>query len=212
MSVRFGLPVAMMLFLALLPTAIHSYVGLRVEDGLKTTAIPDTLAGFYGTKTSRNANWGERRFASSDWIERTYQSGNKDVRLAVVRSFDLKKLYHHPELAAAYGIDLRSAGIRRIDSSAGPVVLHTFESVAGGHQVVMYALMYDGQFIESPVWFQLRTSGKLLMGGRRQMTLFFVHQADVPAGETPERSAAATVLRTAIEAFVKQPATTTPSN
>jgi hypothetical protein len=202
MSARFGLPVALALFLALLPTAIHSYVGVRVEDGLTAAAIPEALAGFSGTKTSRNATWGQRRFDATDWIERTYHAGAKDVRLVVVRSFDLKKLYHHPELAAAYGTDLRPAGIQR--SSTGPTVVHTFESVAGGRQAVMYALLYDGVFVEDPLWFQLQTAGKLLVGGRRQMTLFFVHQSDVPAGEPLENTAAASVLRAAVEAFAQQ--------
>lgn len=204
MSVRFGLPVALVLLLALLPTAIHSYVGLRIEDGLLTSAIPETLAGFYSTKTTRNATWGERRFSSQDWIERTYHSSGTDVRLAVVRSFDLKKLYHHPELAVAYGVDLRPTGIQRLDSDAGPVLLHTFESAASPRQVVMYGLMYDRQFIEDPVWFQLRTAGTLLVGGRRQMTMFFVHQPDVRGTVAWDQTAAATVVRAAIEAFAQQ--------
>ena len=202
MSVRYGLPVALVLFLALLPTAIHSYVGMRIDDGLTTAAIPESLAGFTGTKTARNANWGERRFDSTDWIERTYRDRGREVRLVVARSFDLKKLYHHPELAAAYGIDLRNVGMRGLAN--GPRV-HTLESPSGTRQIVMYALMYDGVFVEDPIWFQLRTAGKLLVGGRRQMTMFFVHQSEVPAGQPPEDTAGARVLSAAIDAFARQP-------
>lgn len=202
MSSRFDLPVALVLLLALLPTAIHSYVGMRVDDGLTTATIPNTLAGFVGTKTSRNEAWGQKRFDSADWIERTYSSNATDVRLVVVRSFDLKKLYHHPELAAAYGIDLRLGDIQR--SEAGPTVVHTLESASGERQVVMYALMHDGVFVENPLWFQLKTAGKLLVGGRRQMTLFFVHQARVPAEQPAGDTAAAMILRAAVDAFVHQ--------
>jgi len=202
MSVRYAAPVALVLLLALLPTAIHSYVGLRVDDGLTTAVIPSTLAGFHGTKTSRSASWGEKRFDSADWIERSYTSSNQNVRLVVARSFDLKKLYHHPELAAADGIDLRPAGIQR--SASGPTVVHTLESAVANRQLVMYALLYDGVFVENPIRFQLQTAGKLLVGGRRQMTLFFVHQASVPAEQPAEDTAAATILRAAVGAFVQQ--------
>ena len=202
MSARYGLPVALVLFLALLPTAIHSYVGMRVDDGLTTTAIPDSLAGFHGVKTSRSASWGQRRFDSADWIERLYTAGNQNVRLVVARSFDLKKLYHHPELAAADGTDLRSTGIQR--SMNGTPVVHTLESAGGPRQVVLYALAYDGAFIEDPLWFQVRTAGKLLVGGRRQMTLFFVHQSDVPPNQPQGETAAAVLLHAAVEAFSRQ--------
>lgn len=202
MSVRYGVPVALVLFLALLPTAIHSYVGIRINDGLTTTAIPETLGGFFGTKTARNANWGERRFDSTDWIERTYNVKNQNVRLVVARSFDLKKLYHHPELAASYGTDLRSTGVIR--AANGPALVHSLESAAGPRQVVLYALMYDGAFIDNPMWFQVRTAGKLLVGGRRQMTLFFVHQSDVPPGQPQAETAAAVLLNAAIDAFTSQ--------
>ena len=211
MSTRYGLPVALVLFLALLPTAIHSYVGMRIEDGLTTAAIPETLDGFPGSKTSRNANWGERRFDSADWIERTYNVKNHNVRLVVARSFDLKKLYHHPELAAAYGTDLRSTGLHR--SATRPTVVHTLESAGGPRQVVLYALMYDDEFIENPLWFQLRTAGKLLVGGRRQMTLFFVQQSDVPADQPQADTAAALLLTAAVDAFTGQrPATSSGTN
>ena len=211
MSPRFAAPVALVLLLALLPTAIHSYVGLRADDGLTITAIPETLDGFVGTKTTRNPTWGQRRFDATEWIERNYRSGSRDVRLVVVRSFDLKKLYHHPELAVAYGTDLRAAGITRIPS--GPDAVHVLESAGGPRQIALYTLMYDDGFVEDPIWFQLRTAGKLLVSGRKQMTLFFAHQADVPDGDAAEKSAAAVVLKSAVAAFRQQRVSpTAPAN
>jgi hypothetical protein len=203
MSPRYATPVALILLLALLPTAIHSYVGLRVEDHLTTAAIPTTLEGFVGAKTSRRANWGEKRFDATDWTERTYFAGSQEVRLLVARSFDLKKLYHHPELAAADGIDLRPLGLTQLGDGLGAV--HALGSTdSGRRQIALYALVYDGVLIDNPLWFQFRTSGKLLVTGRKQMTLFFVHQADVPEGLSAEQTAAATVLKAAVKAFVGQ--------
>lgn len=202
MSPRYAAPVALVLLLALLPTAIHSYAGLRVDDHLKTASIPATLEGFDGTPTTRRPNWGERRFDATDWTERTYFAGTQQVRLLVARSFDLKKLYHHPELAAADGTDLRPAGIRQIGDGLGGV--HALETTSGRREVALYALVYDGALIEDPIWFQFRTAGRLLVTGRKQMTLFFAHQAEVPAGQEPEKTAAAKILKAAVTAFAAQ--------
>ena len=210
MSPRYATPVALVLLLALLPTAIHSYVGLRVEDHLTTAGIPTTLEGFVGTQTSRRANWGERRFDATDWTERSYHASDSSVRLTVVRSFDMKKLYHHPELAAADSVDWRPRGLIRLEN--GPTGVHVLESAAGTRQLALYVLLYDDIFVEDPMWFQLRTAGKLLIGGRRQMTLFFVHQEAVPADQTPEKTAAASILRSAVDAFKQQGPTATPTN
>ena len=205
MSPRYATPVALVLLLALLPTAIHSYVGLRVEDHLTTAGIPTNLEGFVGTKTSRRANWGEKRFDATDWTERTYFAGTQEVRLLVARSFDLKKLYHHPELAAADGIDLRPMGLTQLGNGLGAV--HALGSTDNGRrQIALYALVYDGVLIEDPVWFQFRTAGKLLLTGRKQMTLFFAHQVDVPDNQAAGETAAATVLKAAVTAFVAQQA------
>ena len=202
MSPRFAAPVALVLLLALLPTAIHSYVGLRVEDGLKVAAIPETLDGFVGARTSRNATWGQRRFDATEWIERSYNAGDRGVRLIVARSFDLKKLYHHPELAAADGAELEFARVLALPG--GPSGVHVLESTGGNRQIAMYVLLYDGIFVEDPIWFQFRTAGKLLVTGRKQMTLFFAHEVDVPTDQQPENTAAARVLKAAVAAFTEQ--------
>lgn len=201
-SPRYAAPVALALLLALLPTAIHSYAGLRVADHLTVSAIPETLDGFVGSPTSRRANWGQRRFDATEWIERTYTAPSRNVRLVVARSFDLKKLYHHPELAAADGVDLHARGTAQLPDGLGGV--HVLETESGTRQVVLYALVYDGMLIEDPVWFQFRTAGKLLVTGRKQMTLFFVHQADAPREQPPEKTAAADVLKAALAAFAGQ--------
>ena len=210
MSPRYATPVALLLLLALLPTAIHSYVGLRVADRLTTAGIPTILEGYVGTPTSRRANWGERRFDATDWTERSYQASDSSVRLTVVRSFDMKKLYHHPELAAADSVDWRAHGLIRLEN--GPTGVHVLESAAGNRQLALYVLLYDDTFVEDPVWFQLRTAGKLLVGGRRQMTLFFVHQPEVPADQAPEKTAAASILRSAVDAFKHQGPAAAPTN
>ena len=43
---RFATAVCVLLALALIPTIIHSYAGVVVEDGRRASALPETLAGF----------------------------------------------------------------------------------------------------------------------------------------------------------------------
>src|SRR5688572_467043 len=112
-SSRF-MPVACALIaIALVPTLIHSYAGAVEVDGRTTAGIPAFLAGFTSTDAGRNATWGKRRFDSDDWSERTYRNGVDAVRLTVVRSYDSKSLYHHPELAVAYPTSFPEEETRR---------------------------------------------------------------------------------------------------
>ena len=88
------------------------------------------------------------------------------------RSYDAKRLYHHPELAVMRGTETTPAGITR--AAARPdVPLHVLTTKKESRKgVAVYALLYDRRFVESPVLFQLRTSAELLVTGRKPMTLF----------------------------------------
>ena len=102
LSTRYAPAICAVLLLALVPTIIHSYAGMVVPDTLSTRSIPEQLGEYGSTPTKRSAEWGERRFGSFDWFERQYTSPRDTVVLTVVRSYDLKALYHHPELAVSY--------------------------------------------------------------------------------------------------------------
>jgi hypothetical protein len=200
-SARFAPVVCALAGVALIPTFIHSYAGFTITDGRSTSAIPATLAGYTSRPSDRNATWGQRRFESIDWVERVYESGADRVRLTVVRSFDLKSLYHHPELAVAYGTGFRSAELARF-SSRPEVPVFVLAGSGRTRPVGMYVLHYDDEFVEAPILFQIRTAGELLVSGRRAMTLFFV--TDVTGRSSPPSGAspAAAVLFGAIDSFL----------
>jgi hypothetical protein len=185
--------------MSLVPTVIHSYLDTRVSDGLTTAAIPASLSGYDGRPSGRNASWGRRRFESEDWIERIYRSGTDEVKLTVVRSYDVKSLYHHPELAVAYGPSYLRTEIKRfVDRPEVPVrVLYGDTGTAA-----MYTLHYDGRFVEDPLTFQLRTAGELLFSGRKAMTLFFLTVDNVPADSEIATMPAIKLLFSAIDRFV----------
>src|SRR5690349_592526 len=102
-STRYARAVIALLVVALVPTIIHSYAGLRQDDGIDSSKISTSLASYVGTPSGRDAEWGQRRFEATDWFERQYRVDGREVLLTVIRSHDLKKLYHHPELDVAYG-------------------------------------------------------------------------------------------------------------
>ncbi len=171
-SSRYAVPVVALLTLALVPTVIHSYRETRLDDGLRAAAVAERLAGMSSSPTERRAEWVRRNFATDDWIERTYRTGSTAVSLFVARSYDAKRLYHHPELAVLRGSQTRPAGVLTAKDRPD-VPLHVVEIGRGDQKgVAVYALMYDGRFISNPLLFQLRTSIGLLIGGRKPLTLF----------------------------------------
>ena len=173
-STRYLPIVCALVAVTLVPTFIHSYSDSAVRDGRTTTSIPMALAGYIGAPTDRNATWGQRQFESDDWIERVYRSGRDEVTLAVVRSYDAKALYHHPELAATEDTFDKTEVRRFAQRTDIPVfVLSTTTN-----RIALYALQYEDAFVENPIRFQLLTAGEMLFSGRRAMTLFFLSDQD----------------------------------
>lgn len=199
---RFSLPVALLLALALVPTVIHQYVGLSVDDGRDANAVSVALAGLSGSPTGRKPSWALRKFESSDWVERWYTATGERIQLLVARSFDLKRLYHHPELAIVQS-DLVARGVVRLGAD---VPVHVFESRGSDRRgIALYALHYDDEFVDDAIRFQIRSATSLLVGGRREMTLFFVHDEEVPQDQSIETLPATRVLLEAVDSFMRQP-------
>jgi hypothetical protein len=205
-STRFAPAVIVLVALALVPTVIHSYVGRLASDDFRTTAIPARLEDEIGTATNRRPQWGMVQFGAVDWIERSYGTRH-DLTLFVGRSFDAKRLYHHPELAVAYGDSYRPATVVRFPARPD-VPVHVLRHETDSTRASMYALLYDGQFVENPIRFQLENSLELLFSSRRPMTLFFVRDMGRGVSNSIERSDAARLLLAAISNFESQrPAT-----
>lgn len=194
-----------MLALALVPTIIHSYSNAADDDGRRTAAIPAELAGYTSRPSDRHATWGQRRFDSHDWVEREYRDGARahQVKLTVVRSYDAKSVYHHPELAVAYGVSFVGEQIMRLPQRPD-VPLHVLKPSPGVSASAAYVLHYDTRFVENPIAFQIRTAGELLVGRRKPMTLFFA-QSPNAAGEQWDQAPAAAVLLAAVDAFLRSP-------
>lgn len=203
LSPKYAPPVVALLMLALVPTVIHSYRGVRRDDGWRAASMPATLAQLSSTPTERRPAWVQNTFDTTDWIERTYMVDGIETTLFVARSYDPKRLYHHPELALLRGHETTPAGV--VDSTRRPgLPLHVIETERGGKRgVAVYALHYDDGYIGDPLRFQIRTAVELLVSGRRPMTLFMTHALAGRAGAVDD-SPAGRLLLQAVEEFDRQ--------
>jgi hypothetical protein len=195
-----------LLAVALVPTLIHSYSPVPVPPEPVATTVPARLAGYVSRPSSRNATWGQRRFNSDDWVERDYVGASGErVTLTVVRTFDAKSVYHHPELAVAYGTSFVDETVARWPEWSD-IPVHVLEPGPGVNATAAYVLHYDGRFIDNPIMFQVRTAGELLFSRRKPMTLLFAIARDEASRTKREESAALVVLRAAIESMSAAPA------
>jgi hypothetical protein len=202
-SSRYVLPATLILLLALIPTAIHSYLDLKTDDGLSVKNISQVLGNFYSTPTNRQPEWGKETFGSEDWIERIYtDEQGKSLRLFVGRSYDHKRLYHHPELALSYAKDLRGAGQIRLPGQ--PEIAVNLLHNEMRPNMAAYVLLYDGKFIDSPISHQIRDSLKQLFNARKPITLFYIVDDHEPKNSPFIQSPAALLLTKAIKNFMDQ--------
>ena len=206
-SPQYAAPVAALLALALVPTVIHSYRGVRLDDGLRAASVPSTFQGMTSSSTARRPGWVENTFATEDWIERTFKVDGTDVTLFVARSFDAKRLYHHPELALLRGMQTEPLGVVR--SLRRPDVPLYLVSTARDMQrgLAVYALRYDGTYIDDPLKFQLRTAFEHLVSGRKPLTLFMASALAGSADALEEAAATKLLLATIAEFERLGPAT-----
>jgi hypothetical protein len=199
-SFRFAPVVCILFALAAVPTLLHSYSTTPVADARSAGQISDSLAGYAAVPSKRSDTWGKRRFDSDDWVERIYVSGetSERLRLTVVRTFDAKSVYHHPELAVVDGASFVGQDVKRFEERPD-IPVYVMRRGPGEQTTAMYVLHYDQRFVENPIKFQLRTAGELLFSRRKPMTLFFVQDADRRGdAEAPRR-----LLFAAIDSFLE---------
>lgn len=200
-SSRFAPAVCVLVGLALVPTIIHSYGSVVVDDARRAAAVPAALGAFGSDPTGRNPAWGRRHFESDDWIQRRYSSLDGSAILSVVRSYDLKTLYHHPEIEI-----VERGGFVKSRTEAFParpeIPVFVLDTGLERGPVVFYVLHYGDGFVSDPIWFQIRTAGELLFRGRRAMTLFLAEDDNVDAEADLSKRPALTLLYAAIDAFL----------
>lgn len=202
-STRYALPVALILMLATIPTVIHSYLGLKADDGISVKNIKPVLDNFTSEPSGRLPGWGEETFGSQDWFERIYTDEHgKSIRLFVGRSYDHKRIYHHPDLALSYAKDLRSQGQVRLPGPPEiPVNLLKNETRP---LMAAFVLLYDGKFIDNPISLQIQDSIHSLITPRKPMTLFYIADDNAPSDSEFGKTPAGLLLNKVIKDFLAQ--------
>lgn len=204
MSPRYARLTLVLLLVALVPTAVNSYFGTSDADEPRlASVVGETLLGYTSTPTNRRAASIDRSFSAADWFERRYSRGGEDVKVLVVRSFDMKRLYHHPELAVASDMNFRAAHLETVAADAGDIHVHILEGESAG--LIAYALVYGEATIARPLLFQLQVAPELLLRGRRPLTLALaMDEAHVPRDAQDLAQAPAVQLVAAVVAELRQ--------
>lgn len=200
LSSRYAIPTIVLLLLALVPTILHSYIGATYNDQKTVHAIASEFKHLSSRPSQRNDAWGKDVYGSDDWFERIYldKQGNK-VRLFVARSFDQKRLYHHPELALSYGQNFTKKSISSLpDHPDIPVYLLAKDD---NSELVAYVLLYDDKFIKDPIKHQFSDSLRLLFNARKPMTLFYASQIGPPSNTPFSQATINSLLSQAIQSF-----------
>ena len=170
---RWAGPVLAILLAALVPTVLHTYGDWRSDAGRPASDVPLQLGHFVGKTAGGEHAWLREAFATSDWLHRRYTGPDgAALELLIVRSYDAKRLYHHPEKATPFARDMALSGIAHV-SAGRDVPVHVLTSERGA--AAAYALLYDGVFVADPLWFQVRAATRSLVQPRRPMTLFLVY-------------------------------------
>ena len=188
---------AVLLALACVPTILHSYMGATLEDGRTAAAVPARLNGLDGHPTDRSAAWVLDKYGATDFIERQY---GPDTTLFVARSYDAKRIYHHPEHGVARGDGYERATLTRLP--ARPEV-PLFVLKGSQDRLSVYTLLYQDEFVSDPIRFQLRNAFTSLIRPRMPMTLFFVRGRGEQT-RAAGMSSAETLLLAAVDGFFAQ--------
>ncbi len=200
-STRRAAAVLVVLLLAAVPTVVHTYMHWTVDDGWRASHVPVVLSGLTSSPQEHNATWGRRRFATDDWIDRRYGAEN-GLRLTVVRTFDLKTVFHHPELAISYPESSLDSGSPWVTPDGDPVFV--LRGIDQNRDLVIYALLADGAFVRNPYLHQVRLAAEMLVRGRQAMTLVYVQDRTPPSGPLEQQPALA-LLREAVASLRKAP-------
>lgn len=154
----------------LLPVGIHSYWGLQVKDcGPALEAPPSSGA-------EKDENKMREMFAAVQW-RRGSLSVDTGVRLdfTIVRSYDLPKLYHHPETGLLRGSTPDRREVEWVPAASERLPVHRAIYPRGESAVMAaYLLVYDGRPIDNPYLAQLASLPAEAIRGNRPMTMFFV--------------------------------------
>jgi hypothetical protein len=186
-SARYSAHLLYLLAPALLAVAAHRYVGLDHDD----CAEPQKLMTF-GESSRLNALRDTFSMFQGNEGPLTGMQG----RFAIVRSYDLKRLYHHPELVLLHGSAIDGVEVEWATDGAESLPVHRvhFEK-RDPPRYAGYLLIHGSRVIAKPYQAHLAALPIQFLTGARPMTLAFISAEPSPGHEkTFELSARAWLM------------------
>ena len=199
-SLRYFYALSACLLAALIPVVVHSYLRVEVNDCKGTLFLPQ----FTPTSISAQKHdaWMRETFQSSQWNEGSFERDGLRFDYSIIRSYDPKRLYHHPE---NYFVDRAfwlSRDLEWVPADSGTLPIHrAYYRQTDPAAVVAYLLVYRSAPVASPYWAQLRAAPVLLFRGRYPMTLFFIQAHGSPGRSAEMENIAREWLRSAWENY-----------
>ncbi|MFQ5561072.1 MAG: hypothetical protein ACE5FU_10880 [Nitrospinota bacterium] len=191
--------------LALFPVTIHTYLEVTQNDGRSTAKIKKNLLGLSPLPGKRKPEKVQKQFDTIDWVERKYiAAGGKQILFFAARSFDYKRLYHHPEIALVGSQNISFREVKKIPGLKDHPVHLIYDKDGEQQGIIVFSISVEDTLVGNPYAFQLLNSWKSLFQFKRPMTLFFVYDPSFSPRGVPEESMAVRLLSEAVLDFQAQ--------
>jgi exosortase len=177
-ATRFSVPLALLCALALVPVALNSYAGRRLDD----CAHPSVLLAGTGIadperRAARARELGERfeAFAFREGVIRDPEGLAPDLAYTILRTYDAKRTYYRPEYWLSGHREPAKLELDRIDVDGRAVPVRRIEFATRDDEVYLagYLVVYEGEPVANPVRAQLLAAPGLVLRGSLPMTLYY---------------------------------------
>jgi hypothetical protein len=159
---------------------VHSYLNLEIDDCKAARLLVPQSVPASDSSRKRDA-WMRDQFEASQWHEGSFVKDGQRFDFSILRSYDAKRLYHHPENYFANRAFVRERRIEWVSTHSGAVPIHrVYYSDPNAAVLVAYLLVYRSSPVASPYWAQLRAAPVELFSGRTPMTLFLIQARGAP--------------------------------
>jgi hypothetical protein len=175
LSRRYALHAIALLLLPLSPVLIQTYGRYDTDDCAHVQALLGR-GPIEGAEDPRG-RWVKDLFSAVQWKEGSLPPGSSsaEFKTAVIRSYDAKKLYHHPESALVRGASLKSRGTEWIEVGGESIpIQRVYYDGADSATIVAFMLVYGSRPVGNPYVAQFTALGRELRRGRTPMTMFFI--------------------------------------
>jgi hypothetical protein len=167
-----------LLGIALVPVAVHSYRGVQADECQDAAALHD-VSRIEGSRPGedRRSRRKPHRIQSSTGHVDSGVSGIAPLEFHVVRSFDPRRIYVHPHAMLERRFEPDDSQIEWLVDGGERIPVRRLEAsdpLRGSLRRAFLLYVYDGRPVEDPFLAQLRGAVPQVLGGTRPLTLFLI--------------------------------------